>query len=33
MAYKGIDEIIANITPTAEIITKIKPIYNFKADK
>lgn len=33
MAYKGIDEIIANITPTAEIVTKIKPIYNFKADK
>lgn len=33
MAYKGIDEIIANITPTAEIITRIKPIYNFKADK
>lgn len=33
MAYKGIDEIMANITPTAEIITRIKPIYNFKADK
>lgn len=33
MAYKGIDEIIANITPTAEIITRIQPIYNFKADK
>lgn len=33
MAYKGIDEIVANITPTAEIITRIKPIYNFKADK
>lgn len=33
MAYKGIDEIIANITPTAEIITRIKPVYNFKSDK
>lgn len=33
MAYKGIDEIVSNITPTAEIITRIKPIYNFKSDK
>lgn len=31
MAYKSMDEIIANIEPTAEIITRIKPIYNFKA--
>lgn len=33
MAYKGIDEIVTNIAPTAEIITRIRPIYNFKADK
>ena len=31
MAYKNMDEIVANITPTAEIIARIKPIYNFKA--
>jgi hypothetical protein len=31
MAYKPIDEIVANIQPTAEIISHIKPIYNFKA--
>ena len=31
MAYKSMDEIIDNIEPTAEIICKIKPIYNFKA--
>ncbi len=31
MAYKNMDEIIANIAPTAEIIAHIKPIYNFKA--
>ena len=31
MAYKNIDEIVANIEPTAEIIAHIKPIYNFKA--
>ena len=31
MAYKNIDEIIENITPTAEILFVIKPIYNFKA--
>lgn len=31
MAYKNMDEIIANIEPTAEIIAHIKPIYNFKA--
>lgn len=33
MAYKRIDEIVANIAPTAEIVTRIRPIYNFKADK
>lgn len=31
MAYKPMDEIIAQIAPTAEIISRIKPIYNFKA--
>ncbi len=31
MAYKTMDDIVANITPTAEIIQVIKPIYNFKA--
>lgn len=31
MAYKNMDEIIENIKPTAEIIARIKPIYNFKA--
>ena len=31
MAYKNMDEIIANIGPTAEITAHIKPIYNFKA--
>ena len=30
-AYKPIDEIVANIAPTAEIVSRIKPIYNFKA--
>ena len=31
MAYKGMDEIIAQIGPTAEIVDIIKPVYNFKA--
>lgn len=31
MAYKPMDEIINQISPTAEIISKIKPVYNFKA--
>ncbi len=31
MAYKPMDEIIANITPTADIYKQIKPVYNFKA--
>jgi len=30
-AYKPMDEIIEQIAPTAEIIAKIKPVYNFKA--
>lgn len=31
MAYKSMDEIVENIEPTAEILYRIKPIYNFKA--
>ncbi len=31
MAYKSLDEIVENIEPTAEIVYRIKPIYNFKA--
>ena len=31
MAYKGMDEIVAQIGPTADIVERIKPIYNFKA--
>lgn len=31
MAYKSIDEIVSAITPTAEIVERIRPVYNFKA--
>jgi len=31
MAYKNMEDIVSNIGPTAEIISHIKPIYNFKA--
>ena len=31
MAYKTMEDIVRNITPTAEIKEIIKPIYNFKA--
>ncbi len=31
MAYKGIDAILSQIGPTAEVIRQIKPIYNYKA--
>ena len=31
MAYKGIDEIISHIGPTAQIVERILPVYNFKA--
>ena len=31
MAYKPIDEIVSQIGPTAEIIERIRPVYNFKA--
>jgi len=30
-AYKPMDEIIANIGETADIVKTIKPLYNFKA--
>lgn len=31
MAYKGMGDIVNNIGPTAEIVSIIKPVYNFKA--
>ncbi len=31
MAYKTMDDIVNNISPTADIIRIIKPLYNFKA--
>ena len=31
MAYKGMDDIVKNIDPTAEIVKILKPLYNFKA--
>lgn len=31
MAYKNIEEIVGQISPTAEIVKRIKPVYNFKA--
>ncbi len=31
MAYKTMDDIVSNISPTAEIVKIIKPLYNFKA--
>lgn len=31
MAYKGMADIVDNIGPTAEIVSIIKPVYNFKA--
>jgi len=31
MAYKPMDEIVHQITPTADILEQIRPIYNFKA--
>jgi RNA-splicing ligase RtcB len=33
MAYKDMSEIVRNIEPTADILTRIKPIYNFKASE
>lgn len=31
MAYKRMDEIVGELGPTAEIVARILPIYNFKA--
>ena len=31
MAYKSMQDIVENIGPTAEILERIVPIYNFKA--
>lgn len=31
MAYKSMEEIVAQIGPTAEITARIRPVYNFKA--
>jgi RNA-splicing ligase RtcB len=33
MAYKSVDEIISQIGPTADIIERILPVYNFKASE
>ena len=31
MAYKGMQDILDNIGPTAEVLRIIRPVYNFKA--
>jgi len=31
MAYKNMDDIVANIGPTAKILKLVKPVYNYKA--
>ena len=31
MAYKGMEDILHNIGPAAEVIKILRPIYNFKA--
>ena len=31
MAYKGMDAILSQIGPTAEVVRRIKPVYNYKA--
>lgn len=33
MAYKSMEEIVAQIGPTAEIVERIRPVYNFKASE
>ena len=33
MAYKPMDEIIEQIGSTAEIVDRIRPVYNFKASE
>ena len=32
MAYKGMEDIVSNITPAADILKVIRPVYNFKAE-
>ncbi len=31
MAYKNMEDIMQNITPTVDVLKVIKPLYNFKA--
>ena len=31
MAYKSMEEIVEQIEPTIEIVSRITPVYNFKA--
>ncbi len=31
MAYKSLDEIVSQIGPSADIVERIRPAYNFKA--
>ena len=31
MAYKGLNDILSQIGPTAEVVKQIRPVYNFKA--
>lgn len=31
MAYKSMEDILSNISPTAKVLKQIKSIYNFKA--
>ncbi len=33
MAYKSMDEIVSQIAPTADIVERVKPVYNFKASE
>ncbi|MDR0425209.1 MAG: RtcB family protein [Clostridiales Family XIII bacterium] len=33
MAYKPMDEIISHIAPTAEVVERLRPVYNFKASE
>ena len=31
-AYKGMEDIVENISPTADIVSIVRPVYNFKAN-
>ncbi|GHU54059.1 RNA-splicing ligase RtcB [Clostridia bacterium] len=33
MAYKSLDTIVSQLSPTADIVMRIKPVYNFKASE